>query len=93
MNQIIRKQEKTEQGLKSINKQMESEGERYERLVAKVNNVTGISETLLRDVTDIRAIFSNFKILHSSKLVHTTVLYIQKFRTIVVLNYFGEPTK
>ena len=61
MNQIIRKQEKTEQGLKSINKQMESEGERYERLVAKVNNVTGISETLLRDVTDIRKIFSNFK--------------------------------
>ena len=39
-------QEKTEQGLNSINKQLESEGE---RLVAKVKNMTG---TLLRDVTN-----------------------------------------
>ena len=54
-------QEKTEQGLKSINKQLETEGERYTRLVVKVRNMTGISETLLRDVTDIRNIFSNFK--------------------------------
>ena len=45
-------QEKTEQGLKSINKQLETEGERYTRLVVKVRNMTGISETLLRDVTD-----------------------------------------